>query len=341
MGDALIVCDPETKAAACLGDDVYCLPSKPKPTEELAQTIVEAIGDHKQVIAVGSGTINDLCKYAASLSGVPYSVYATALSMNGYASRNASIIDEHGVKRTHAATLPQQIVIDTEVTDAAPKRLMQAGIGDSLCRSTAQFDWLLSELIGAGDYNETPFKLLGAIEDEFLAKPTDPTLLAETLILSGIGMTIAGGSYPASQGEHLIAHAMEVVAPQGEHYHGEEIAVTTLTMARLHEQLLASDKAPGFIPREQDDVAEHLWEEYQLKAQQADAINETLQSKWNDIKEKLADVHIPAEQLEKILKDVGAPTTPSNLGWSENDYANAQQLAPTLRNRFTTLDLSF
>ena len=31
-------------------------------------------------------------------------------------------------------------------------------------------------------------------------------LLMQVLLLSGLGMTIAGGSYPASQAEHMIAH---------------------------------------------------------------------------------------------------------------------------------------
>lgn len=43
------------------------------------------------LVAVGSGTINDLCKYAAARDGKEYAVFATAPSMNGYTSVNASI----------------------------------------------------------------------------------------------------------------------------------------------------------------------------------------------------------------------------------------------------------
>ncbi len=61
--------------------------------------------------------------------------------------------------------------------------------------------------------------------------------LARTLVLSGIGMTICGGSYPASQGEHLISHYIDMFAPadRGTYLHGEQVAVTTLTMARIQE----------------------------------------------------------------------------------------------------------
>ena len=65
--------------------------------------------------------------------------------------------------------------------------------------------------------------------------------LARTLVLSGIGMTICGGSYPASQGEHLISHYIDMFAPAGRatYFHGEQVAVATLTMARIQEEVLA------------------------------------------------------------------------------------------------------
>ena len=57
--------------------------------------------------------------------------------------------------------------------------------------------------------------------------------LARTLVLSGHGMTICGGSHPASQGEHLISHYIDMFAPPGRapFFHGEQVAVATLTMA--------------------------------------------------------------------------------------------------------------
>ena len=45
--------------------------------------------------------------------------------------------------------------------------------------------------------------------------------LTRVLLLSGFGMTICGGSYPASQGEHLISHYIEMM---GGHDRGRPIA---------------------------------------------------------------------------------------------------------------------
>ncbi len=67
--------------------------------------------------------------------------------------------------------------------------------------------------------------------------------LARTLILSGLGMTICDGSYPASQGEHLISHYIDMFAPAGRaaYFHGEQVAVATLTMARIQDEVLAGE----------------------------------------------------------------------------------------------------
>ena len=68
--------------------------------------------------------------------------------------------------------------------------------------------------------------------------------LARTLVLSGIGMTLCGGSYPASQGEHLISHYVDMFAPAQRcaYLHGEQVAVATLTMARIQEACWRQDR---------------------------------------------------------------------------------------------------
>src|SRR6185503_19900346 len=93
------------------------------------------------VVAGGSGTLNDLCKMAALDRGCPQLVFATAPSMNGYTSLSASVT-EAGVKRTVRATTPVGVFFDLGVMAAAPSRTIRAGLGDSVCRPTAQADWL-------------------------------------------------------------------------------------------------------------------------------------------------------------------------------------------------------
>ncbi len=98
------------------------------------------------MIAVGSGTINDVCKYGSAQDKKPYAVFATAPSMNGYTSVNAAIT-VHGHKMSLAAQAPVGAFFDLGVLAAAPARMIRSGLGDSLCRTTAQADWLLSHLL--------------------------------------------------------------------------------------------------------------------------------------------------------------------------------------------------
>jgi len=76
---------------------------------------------------------------------------------------------------------------------------------------------LLSHLLLGIDYRELPFQLLREDECrlfEFPGRLMRQDLramesLSRILTLSGFGMTLCGGSQPASQGEHLISHYME------------------------------------------------------------------------------------------------------------------------------------
>ncbi|MDE3061187.1 MAG: iron-containing alcohol dehydrogenase, partial [Pseudomonadota bacterium] len=158
------------------------------------------------LIAVGSGTVSDLCKYASFQDGKPYIVFPTAATMNGYLSANASITID-GYKKTLPAQMPRAVFCDLSVIAAAPVCLNKSGLGDALARPTAQADWLLSHLLLNTPYTDVPFSLLKPLEAALfenargIARGDAPSieLLLQTLLLSGFGMTIAGGSYPASQ----------------------------------------------------------------------------------------------------------------------------------------------
>ena len=53
------------------------------------------------------------------------------------------------------------------------------------------------------------------------------------LISSGVAMSIAGSSRPASGAEHLFSHALDMIAPKPA-LHGEQCGVGTILMAYLH-----------------------------------------------------------------------------------------------------------
>jgi glycerol-1-phosphate dehydrogenase [NAD(P)+] len=312
-------------------------------------------------LAVGAGTINDLCKYAAALDDKPYAVFGTAPSMNGYTSVNAAITVE-GHKKSIQATAARGIFLDLEVLSQAPPRMIQAGLGDSLCRPTAQVDWLLAHLLLGEGYREAPFTLLRADEAELFAKSGDLLggdiaamhRLARTLVMSGFGMTICGGSFPASQGEHLIAHYAEMMAPADwpESFHGEQIGIATLTMARLQERLLTEGPPRLFEGGESEaDFTAHFgaelgatcWREFAAKRQRIsgiDALNERLVTIWDKAIARMEAAAISADELEAVLRRAGAPTRPADIGWPETFYQEAVRRGRQIRDRYTFLDLA-
>ncbi len=314
------------------------------------------------VIAVGSGTLNDLCKLAAFRHGCPQAVFATAPSMNGYCSLSASITSG-GIKTSYRTKTPLGVFFDLGILAAAPARLICAGLGDSACRPTAQADWLLSHLLLDTPYRETPFALLAADEQDLFSH-TSALLagdlatmrhLVRILVLSGFGMTICNGSYPASQGEHLISHYIDMMRPAAvaPRFHGEQIAVCTATMVEIQERLLDRDRAPRLHTAAVDRasviahfgpaIGEGCWREVQHKrfvGAQLDAFNARLETRWDTIRTRIAAIHVRAATLRGLLAAAGAPIHASDLAWPAELYDNAVAHAREIRNRYTFLDLA-
>lgn len=320
-----------------------------KATLECAEHLRKESARSHAIIAVGSGTINDMCKYAAHLDGKPYAVFATAPSMNGYISASASLA-EQGVKRSFACSVPQALLCDLRVLSAAPSRLILSGLGDSLCRPTAQADWLLSHLLLGTPFTDAPFLLTSEFEEEVFKRAAllqqgnleSVALLMQTLLASGKGMQVAGGSYPASQGEHLIAHAMEWLHPEhcGATYHGEQIGVLTLLMANLQHKLLTRRTPPQLLWQEPPSGWAHAFRRKLPDPLFLDTLNRTLQESWPQVCAAIHPVTLQPAYLRSVLEAAGAPTTVEALGWTRDQVEHAATLAPFMRERFTFLDLA-
>lgn len=364
----VIVCDDVTKhalgeqLAKTLNADCIILQGKVLPHEKRIVELREKSLNYSGLIAVGSGTINDLCKYTSYLDEKPYVVFGTALSMNGYASANASIETMDGLKKSMPAQLPKAIFLDLKILANAPKRLTASGLADCLCRSTVQADWFMSHLLTGSDYNPIPFEWMHEHEEEliknsrWLVKGDHNSLiaLADSIILSGLAMYICGGSHPASQSEHMIAHAMEMLHghTMRQSFHGEQIAVTTLTMAKLQEFML--EEKPVLEPKDINEQAilhyfgnnlgHHCLNELKKKQMTKDKtskINELLDKEWNHIQLRLKSKMVPYKALKKTLEQAEAPTRPEDISWDKETYKSVVKHALLTRDRFTFLDLAY
>jgi glycerol-1-phosphate dehydrogenase [NAD(P)+] len=337
------------------------LPGRPHPDAETVARIRQAGAGADALIAVGSGTINDLCKYASAQDGKPYAVFATAPSMNGYTSLNAAIT-VNGHKKSLAARAPLGAFFDLAVLAAAPPRMIQSGLGDSLCRPTAQADWLLAHLLLDQPYRTMPFALLAADEAQLFAESAAlmrgdlaaMRCLVRTLLLSGFGTAICGSSHPASQGEHLISHYADMFGDRAwpESFHGEQIGVTTLTMARLQERLLDGpppvlhvngESQADFVARFGEDLGKSCWSEFapkRIDGARAERINGRIAASWDRIRQAISAIAVPARALEDVLLRAGAPVRAEHLGWPRPFYLSAVRRAREIRNRYTFLDLA-
>ena len=337
------------------------LPGRPHPDSETVQRIRSAASSTDALVAVGSGTINDLCKFASAQDGKPYIVFPTAPSMNGYTSVNAAIT-ENGHKKSLTAQAPLGVFIDLSVLSAAPARMIRSGLGDSLCRPTAQADWLLAHLLLDQPYRTMPFVLLAEDEAQLFASSgalvegdiEAMAALVRTLLLSGFGTAICGNSQPASQAEHLISHFVDMFGDPDwpESFHGEQIGVTTLMMARLQERMLdgippvlhaSGGDESEFIRRYGDTLGRSCWGEFaqkRLEAEHLSVARERIADSWDAIQNYIAAVTRPREFLADVLRRAGAPTEHSELGWPRAFSERAIRQAREIRARYTFLDLA-
>lgn len=274
-----------------------------KPTKENAELIIAALDGYDSILAVGSGTINDLCKYSSFLAKKPYSVVPTAPSMNGYLSSNASI-EVKGKKEGLTCHLPRNIYIDLEILKNSPTRLIKSGFGDAMARQTAQSDWFLAQTLKKTKklpYNQLAFdvsaeseqylirhyKKLNAVDEDFVYN------LMLNLLLSGIGMHISGGSHPASGGEHAICHYLceKHSDRMDQFFHGEQVSCATMAM---------------------------IW----------------IQKQFKDYK----NFHIP-QNMQSMFDCVGLPYHYSHLKLKVDEWDDALRNAHKIRDRFGFLDL--
>lgn len=334
----------------------------PYASETFCNVIISKSKDAKLIIALGSGTINDLCKYSANILNIPYIIIPSASSMNGYLSQNASITI-NGHKKTILAKMPFLVYLDLLIIKKAPLRLNKSGIGDLMCFYSCWFDWYMTHKIFKGDFNKIPFQILEKKMQEFcknyhnydLKNEVFLELLMDILLLSGYGMTIAGGSYPASQSEHLIAHCLVMKYPRkiSKMLHGEIIAISTISSLQFQQEILnLLEKNKLFFNQEKfnfekvcqffdQEIAYECNNEYVLKSfdeTQIDKINRYIIKNSKKLHRELSKIFFSKEKIKKIFSHFKINYSVKSLRITENQYLDCIKYSKFIRNRLTCLD---
>lgn len=192
------------------------------------------------VLGVGGGGVIDVAKLAAYRLGLPYVSVPTSASHDGITSPRSSIKEEGG-SSSKRATTPVAIVADTSIIVQSPYRMLTAGCADAISNSTAVLDWKLAHRLRGEEYSSFAANLAESaaemiVENAGVIKPgleESSWLVVKSLIVSGVSMSVAGSSRPASGAEHMFSHTLDELAP-GAAYHGEQVGVGSIMMMYLH-----------------------------------------------------------------------------------------------------------
>lgn len=345
--------------AALPGAELVVL-DHPKADEATAGLLEGRVQGCDHLIAVGSGTLNDLCKYVSHRTGRSCAVFGTAASMDGYVTTTVSITRD-GYKLTLPAQAPKGVFFDLEVMAAAPSYATLAGFGDTICRSVCQVDWLLSHLLLDTVYATTPYAMMAGDEQplyQLADRLKDGDLaavrqLVRLSVLSGCGVLVTGTSHCGSMGEHQISHYIDMLLrPHPGTLHGQQVGIATWTMARLQARHLASDVPPWLAPLAFTDA--ELARRYGPLApgvRQAigrkpfdpaatDALNRRLEERWPDIRRQLLTVMMPLDEMADAIARAGMPKTAAEIGIDPAFYRQAVHHALEIRDRYGFLDLA-
>ncbi|MEU1765458.1 iron-containing alcohol dehydrogenase family protein [Streptomyces rimosus] len=184
-------------------------------------------GRYDAVVGLGGGKIIDCAKYAAARIGLPLVAVATNLSHDGLCSPVATLDNDAG-RGSYGVPNPIAVVIDLDVIREAPVRFVRSGIGDAISNISAVADWELSHRETGEDIDGLAAAMARQAGEAVLRHPGGVgddgflQVLAEGLVLTGISMSVAGDSRPASGACHEINHAFDLLYPKRAASHGEQ-----------------------------------------------------------------------------------------------------------------------
>ncbi|MGC8546133.1 MAG: NAD(P)-dependent glycerol-1-phosphate dehydrogenase [Thermoplasmata archaeon] len=194
----------------------------------------------KVIIGVGGGTKIDIAKKSAFDLNLYFISVPTSASHDGVASPRASI-KKGEISVSMEATMPVAIVADTEIMVKSPFRFLASGAADVLSNLTAVKDWSLAhrlkgEKISSSAYMIAEFAAKEIINNASQIKPNleeSVWFVMKQIAFSGIAMSVAGSSRPASGSEHMFAHAVDAIK-KGNGLHGELCGIGTIISMYLH-----------------------------------------------------------------------------------------------------------
>lgn len=203
----------------------------------------------KMLLGVGGGSVIDVTKLAAYELKKPFVSVPTSAAHDGIASPRASLKHSKGaVSKT--AVSPLAVLADTKIIMKAPYKMLASGCADVISNISAVMDWELAHRLKGEEFS-THGAVLARTAAEMLIQNVDDIrpaseesvwLGVKAMIVSGVAMSVAGNTRPASGAEHMFSHMLDHLGPgillKGRRYkkplHGEQCGVGAIMMIYLH-----------------------------------------------------------------------------------------------------------
>ena len=308
------------------------------------------------ILSVGTGSVNDPCRMAASRQDKMLCIFATAPSMDGFASYNAPLVQD-GFKITYGAKSPEVVIGDTAILAKAPIELKAAGFGDMMAKYVGLIDWQISHLLTGEYYCEAIADLVRKAVDDLMAMADKVTAndehtagkIFEALLMTGIAMSFTQNSRPASGAEHMISHLIECVQLRDNiipNFHGDDVGVATLTVLKYYNELANRSAITG--QKEQVDW-DTVYQFFDNMAEEVRKMNEPdnivdqvdpkkLQECWPEVVEIIKGM--PSyEKVYAAMKTAGCKLTYEDIGKPKKLFEDCFYYAPYIRRRLTLLRL--
>ena len=324
---------------------------------EQVEVIETLCADTDGILSVGSGSLNDICRLAAFRQNKAFAIYATAPSMDGFAS-NSAPITKNNFKYSYPAVQPSVIIADTKVLAAAPAELKSAGFGDMIGKYIGIADWRIAHLINGEYYcekiaalSEQAVRKIAALADKVTQDNEESAAaIMESLVLTGLCMGFADSVRPASGAEHVLSHFWEIKnLQQGllSDYHGKKVGVATVLINKIYRDMIQAEE---INPVYEDIDWEELKQVYgegltddMIKANNPTITQgitpEHLKACWGDIR-RIVDETLPEnDELLRLMKAAGAPVTAAEIDVKDDLCALGLKYSAFMRYRLTLLRL--
>lgn len=346
--------------------ELYVFPQAHVEPDEFSvgQVVMNYVPGVDCMLAVGSGCINDICKIVSKATGTRQVVVATAPSMDGYASNSSSMISA-GVKTTIYSVCPDAIVADVDVLRQAPLKMLQAGLGDMLAKYISVCEWRISNIINgeyycdevAGLMRRCVSRIVEAAPQLTQRSPQAVMQVTEGLIISGIAMSFAKVSRPASGLEHYFSHIWEMHSLMGRcpnELHGIQVGVGTVLTLRLFKWLRKEtpDRARALANAAAFDIVS--WEramresfgptaetviEIERAVGKHDPVKhaarlERIIEHWDEIIAAMDEELPDYDAIVSLMKALQEPTQPRTLGLSDGEVISALRCSQEIRDKY-------